>query len=160
MASYYFKWRRNFCSTKIIVYAVLTSKQHNSYQNNKIPKFRVIYEDLIHTGNDQNSYEIELHIHENACQIMFSLQRSCLIRAHENYKLARLWAESHWSELRANVSLNQTNSGKFVSPPTFIFCNPICSNDCGVVFFVKIYFSFREIIFFARLPLASITTGE
>ena len=42
----------------------------------------------------------------------------------------------------------------------YILCNPICSNDCGVVFFVKIYFSFREIIFFVRLPLASITTGE
>ena len=39
--------------------------------------------------------------------------------------------------LRANVSMNQTNSGKspkFVFPPTFIFCIPICSNNCGVVF--------------------------
>ena len=64
--------------------------------------------------------------------------------------------------IRANVSLNQTNSGKsvkFVFPPTFIFCNPICSNECDVVFFGKIYFSFREIFFFVRLPLASITTG-
>ena len=57
------------------------------------------------------------------------------------------------SNLRANVSMHQTNSGnspKFVFPPTFIFCSPICSNDCGAVFFVKIYFSFREIIFFVR----------
>ena len=39
--------------------------------------------------------------------------------------------------LRANVSMNQTNSGKspkFVFTPTFIFCSPICSNNCGVVF--------------------------
>ena len=49
--------------------------------------------------------------------------------------------------------MNQTNSGKsagFVFPPTLIFCNPICSNDCGVFFFVKLYFSFREIIFFVQ----------
>ena len=39
--------------------------------------------------------------------------------------------------LRANVSMNQTNSGKspkFVFPPTFIFCSPTCSYNCGVVF--------------------------
>ena len=36
---------------------------------------------------------------------------------------------------------------KFDFTPTFIFCSPICPNNCGVVFFVKIYFSFREIIF-------------
>ena len=38
--------------------------------------------------------------------------------------------------LRASVSVHQTNSGKspkFVYPPTFIFCSPICSNNCGVV---------------------------
>ena len=39
---------------------------------------------------------------------------------------------------------------KFVSSPTFIVCSPMCSNNCGVVFFVKIYFSFREMTFFAR----------
>ena len=47
----------------------------------------------------------------------------------------------------------QTNSGKspkFVSTSTFIFCSPLCSNNCGVVFFVKIYFSFREMTFFVR----------
>ena len=51
-----------------------------------------------------------------------------------------------------NISMHQTNSGKspkFVIPPNFIFCSPICSNNCGVVFFAKIYF--REIIFFVRL---------
>ena len=39
--------------------------------------------------------------------------------------------------LRANVSMHQTNSSKspkFVFTPTFIFCSPICSNNCGVVF--------------------------
>ena len=58
-----------------------------------------------------------------------------------------------WQVLRANVSMHQTNSGKslkFVFPPTFIFCSPIGSNNCGVVFFVKIYFSFREMPFFVR----------
>ena len=49
----------------------------------------MIYEDLFLRENDQNSYEIELHKHENACQIMFSLQRRRLIREHESYKLAR-----------------------------------------------------------------------
>ena len=41
------------------------------------------------------------------------------------------------SDLRANVSMHETNSGKsprFVFTPTVIFCSPICSNNCGVVF--------------------------
>ena len=49
--------------------------------------------------------------------------------------------------------MHQTNSGespKFIFPPTFIFYSPICPNNCGVVFFVKMYFSFREMTFFAR----------
>ena len=49
--------------------------------------------------------------------------------------------------------MHQTNSGKspkFVFSPTFIFCSPICPNNCGVVFFVKIRFSFREMILFGR----------
>ena len=36
---------------------------------------------------------------------------------------------------------------KFVFTPTFIFCSPICFNNCGVVFFVKIYFNFLEMTF-------------
>ena len=39
--------------------------------------------------------------------------------------------------LRANASMHQTNSDKspkFVFTPTFIFCSPICSNNCGVGF--------------------------
>ena len=38
---------------------------------------------------------------------------------------------------RANVNMHQTNSGKspkFVFSPIFIFCSPICPNNCGVVF--------------------------
>ena len=53
--------------------------------------------------------------------------------------------------LRANANMHQTNSGKspkFVFSPTFIHCSPICPNNFGVVFFVKIYFSFWEMSFF------------
>ena len=48
-------------------------------------------------------------------------------------------------DLRATVSMHQTNSGKsrkfvesskFAFTPTFIFCSPICPNNCGVVFFL------------------------
>ena len=39
---------------------------------------------------------------------------------------------------------------KFVFFPTLIFCSPICSYNCGVVFFAKIYFSFWEMTFFVR----------
>ena len=49
--------------------------------------------------------------------------------------------------------MHQTNNGKspkFVFSPTFIFSSPICPYNCGVFFYVKIYFSFREIIFFVR----------
>ena len=37
---------------------------------------------------------------------------------------------------------------KFAFNLTFVFCSPICPYNCGVVFFVKIYFSSREMIFF------------
>ena len=49
--------------------------------------------------------------------------------------------------LRANVSVHQTNSGKspkFVFSPTFIFCSPICSNNCGVVFLRKYILVFEK----------------
>ena len=55
--------------------------------------------------------------------------------------------------LRANVSMHQTNSGKslkFVFSPIFIFCSPICPNNCGVGFFARIYVSLREMTFFVR----------
>ena len=41
-----------------------------------------------------------------------------------------------------------TSRSKFVFTPSFIFCSLICSNNGDVVFFVKIYFSFRELTFF------------
>ena len=56
--------------------------------------------------------------------------------------------------LRVYVSMHQTNSGshpKFAFTPTFIFCSPMCSNNCVVVFFVKNYFSFREMIFLMQV---------
>ena len=52
--------------------------------------------------------------------------------------------------LRANVSRHQTNSGKspkFVFTPTFIFCSPICSNNCGVVFLWKYILVFEKWLF-------------
>ena len=49
---------------------------------------------------------------------------------------------------QANSSLLEYKSIAFT--PTFIFCSPICTNNCGVVFFVKRYFSFREMIFFVH----------
>ena len=52
--------------------------------------------------------------------------------------------------LRANVNMHQKNRAshpKFPFTPTFTFCSPICPNNCGVVFFVTVYFSFWEIIF-------------
>ena len=36
---------------------------------------------------------------------------------------------------------------KFVFPPTFIFCSPICSNNCGVVFFWKCILVFEKWLF-------------
>ena len=57
--------------------------------------------------------------------------------------------------LRSNVGMHQTNSGK--SPKIcfhtyFYIWSPICSDNCGVVFFVNIHFNFQEMIFFV-LPL-------
>ena len=50
--------------------------------------------------------------------------------------------------MSACIRQTATSHPKFAFPPTFIFCSPIPPNNCGVVFFVKIYFSFREMIFF------------
>ena len=53
--------------------------------------------------------------------------------------------------LRANVNKHQTNSGKspkIVFTHTFIFCNPICPNNCGVDFCENI-FSFSINNFFS-----------
>ena len=37
---------------------------------------------------------------------------------------------------------------KFVFSPTFIFCCPICSNNCGVVFLRKYFLIFEKWLFF------------
>ena len=62
------------------------------------------------------------------------------------------WIDSTWRE---DVSIHQTNlkyCGKSAKIHFhFYFCSPICSNSCGVVFFVKIYFSFREMTLFVQL---------
>ena len=40
---------------------------------------------------------------------------------------------------------------KLAFTPTFIFCSPICPNNCGVFFFLwKYILIFREMIFFVR----------
>ena len=68
--------------------------------------------------------------------------RSPLLR-----KKSKLTSAKH---LRANVSMRQTNSGKspkFVFTPTFIFCSPICSNNCGVVFLWKYILVFEKLFF-------------
>ena len=36
---------------------------------------------------------------------------------------------------------------KFVFPPTFMFCSPICSNNCGVVFLWKYILVFEKWFF-------------
>ena len=64
--------------------------------------------------------------------------------------------ESILHEERMSASIKQiwnivASRPKFVFTSTLIFCSPICSNSCGVVFFVKIYFSFREMTLFVRL---------
>ena len=46
--------------------------------------------------------------------------------------------------------MHQTNSGKspkFVFSPTFIFCSPICPNNCGVVFLWKYILVFEKWFF-------------
>ena len=50
-----------------------------------------------------------------------------------------------------STCIRQTSAShpRFAFSPTFIFYSPICPNNCGVVFFAKIYFSFREMIFFS-----------
>ena len=55
--------------------------------------------------------------------------------------------------MSACIKQTVANHPKFAFTPTFIFCSPICPDNCGVVFFffVKIHFSFQEIIFFVRL---------
>ena len=53
--------------------------------------------------------------------------------------------------------MHQTNSGKspkFAFSPTFIFCSPICPNNCGVVFWSKYILVFENWFFsFDRLNM-------
>ena len=55
--------------------------------------------------------------------------------------------------LREDVSIHRTNlkycgkSPKIRFPPTFIFCSPICSNNCGVVFLRKYILVFEKWLF-------------
>ena len=50
-----------------------------------------------------------------------------------------------------SASIRQTAAShpKFSFTPTFIFCSPMCPNNCGVVFCQNI-FRFREMIIFVR----------
>ena len=60
--------------------------------------------------------------------------------------------------LRANVNMHQANSGKspkFVFSPTFMFCNPIGPNDCGVVFWWKYILVSRKYFFVRPLKYAN-----
>ena len=66
---------------------------------------------------------------------------SCFRNSAIEWFCAQAWfhvvfQNGYLSILRANFSMHQTNSGKspkFVFTPTFIFCSPICSYNCGVV---------------------------
>ena len=53
--------------------------------------------------------------------------------------------------LREDVNIHRTNlkycGPKFVFSPTFIFCSPICSNNCGVVFCENIFQFSRNDLF-------------
>ena len=85
-----------------------------------------------------------------------SVQLVYLIYKYSIYNIYT--AKSHHKESNAEVcqyfpaiQLREgVSSSKFVFTPTFIFCSPICLNNCGAVFFVKIYFSFREMTFLFR----------
>ena len=55
-------------------------------------------------------------------------------------------------DLRESVSIEQiwnivASRPKFVFSPTFIFCSPICSNNCGVVFLRKYILVFEKWLF-------------
>ena len=74
----------------------------------------------------------------NFCEMTEAMSKTTL-KKKSRIDTVILFNQKHtiFKNLRANVSMNQTNSGKspkFVFPPTFIFCSPICSNNCGVVF--------------------------
>ena len=61
-------------------------------------------------------------------------------------------AKSHHKESNAEVcqyfpaiQLREgVSSSKFVFTPTFIFCSPICLNNCGAVFFCENIFQFSR----------------
>ena len=74
---------------------------------------------------------------------------SCFL--YDKYMIQTCFVFLSWNAfLRANVSMHQTNSGKspkFVFTPTFIFCSPICSYNCGVVFLRKYILVFEKWLF-------------
>ena len=69
--------------------------------------------------------------------IRIKYSRTLLASFKVHYNISSHFHKFSLALLRANVTIHQTNSGKspkFVFTPTFIFCSPICSNNCGVVF--------------------------
>ena len=81
-------------------------------------------------------------------------QKNCFGMAYNNlcisFTKSSLRFESKSFLMSACIRQTAASHPKFAFTPTFIFCSPICSYKCGVVFFVKVYFSFREMIFFVR----------
>ena len=73
----------------------------------------------------------------------------CLLN-DSSMELSRGSCSSH---LRADVTcIRQTKAShpKFAFTPTFKFCNPICSYNCGVVFSWKYILVFEKWLFFVR----------
>ena len=52
--------------------------------------------------------------------------------------------------MSACVRQTAASHPKFAFTLTFIFCSPICPDNCGVVFLWKYIFVFRQTIFFVR----------
>ena len=91
----------------------------------------------------ENGYKHQLNILPSWKINIFSLLRTGGIHRHKIR-----------SQLRANVNMHQTNSGKlpiFVFSPTFIFCIPICPNNCGVVFLWKYTLVFEKLFILSPL---------
>ena len=118
MLSEYFVGWPNVHSSKFFAAVVCFIRIHSCFS-------------MTNEAKDATQCVVNEAINQRICFLSFSsFKRSVRTQCHRH-------KVTNETILRAYVSMHQTNSGKspkFVFPPTFIFCSPICSNNCGVVF--------------------------
>ena len=145
--------KRYHCTTRLLLYLIYLVAF--SPCSNKMP--------WIHSKKERLLFLLSL-LSNRACS-------STVISSRETKEASTIkWASFDWvlnmasdkMYLQKVITKNQTpkcvsifqqsnyERASVAQTPNFIFCSPISPDNCGAVFFVKIYFSFLEMTFLVR----------